>query len=126
MYVKQNLLAKQLPSPEEIAGVEQRAGQLVPEVSHAERRSSEAWQGFVVALEAAETGGREWVATRSGLQATTAELKHLGVPVPAIFSPDGRDANYVELLGNWMRVAAFGTDASIERIWRARERDQQC
>jgi hypothetical protein len=127
---QQTLLEKQLPSAQEIATLEQRAAQLVSEISHAEGRCSEAWQRFVVALEAAETSGREWVATRSGLQTTAAELKHLvtefglSVLVPAIFTPDARDANYVELLGNWMRVAAFGTlDTSVERdLAVARER----
>jgi hypothetical protein len=125
---QQVLLEKQLPSAQEIAAAEQRVSQLVAEVRLAE--GSEAWQQFVVALETAETNGREWVAIRSGLQTTTAELKRLvtefglNVAMPAIFAPDARNANYVELLGNWMRVAAFGTvDASVERdLAVARER----
>jgi hypothetical protein len=122
---RQALLEKQLPSAQEIAAAEQRVSQLVAEVRHAE--GSEAWQRFVVALEAAETSGREWVATRSRLQTTTAELKHLvtefglSVPMPATSTPDANDANYVELLGSWMRVAAFGTlDPTVERELKAR------
>ena len=119
---KRALLEKELPSPEEIAEAEQRAAPLVAEVGDANARCAHAWQQFVAALEAAEIAGREFAMARRAAHATVSALRTvatdyaLPISAPATWSPDQRDAQLVDLLGQFMRVVAVAEpDVMMDR-----------
>ena len=106
-------LEASLPSPEEVAGAEAKAAELVKRANAERAKFAESWSTFLAVLTEAESAAREVVASRVEAQPAIHDVVQLreqydlDVKVPPVPKPTTAEAKLAGTLGTLLRNVGY-------------------